>query len=165
MRGPELEAGPEAAWVWYRDPRGSGSSTPGLSRADFHPQLPNTILLRLCHQPITRQWLAMVLFITEELNPPWKLFQQCALKYYSCIAWDLSHCGGFSHFKFLIFSLSHFPKRHCLGLIFPRPFRHLGDSFCTGFELWSSSKDFGCIYIWIYTRQIIAHRFRPHLTK
>lgn len=44
--------------------------TPGLSLADFHPQLPNSILLRLCHRPISRRILSMVLFIMKELSRP-----------------------------------------------------------------------------------------------
>lgn len=149
MRGPELEAGPEAAWVWYGDPGGSGSSTPGLSRADFHPQLPNAIPLRLCHQPITRQRLAMVLFIMKELSRPWKLLQRRGLKYYSYIVLQ----QGLSHLQraFIIVYLtqSHFPQRNCLGSTFPVTKRvRSGLDLNCGLHLRLSV----CIYIWIYTR-------------
>lgn len=66
MRGPEPEAELEAGWDWYGDP--GDPAHRGLSLPDFHPQLPNSILLCFRHQPITRLILSIVLFIMEELS-------------------------------------------------------------------------------------------------
>lgn len=171
MRGPEPQAGPEAARVWYGDPGGSSlrnPPTPGLSLPDFHPQLPNSILLRLCHQPISRRILSMLLFIMKELSRAQKAFpQRCESKYCPDIVppcgWADHVAKVFYHPVFIsitwcVYSVGSIQRcsetfwgcceqeSDCGSFFVHRSYLHL-DSHMLNYSLVNSS------------------RFRPHLTK